>query len=395
MSLSVLIGADCLAGSRSGIFRVTEQIARAASRDPRIAEVRLRIGTAVCGVSALDQALAPAPASVLRQIVAQVPGAAPLLRALRRPALTRAIRHMPAPTVYYEPNPIPRPFAGPIVTTIHDCAFRELPDTVPRERRAYLERHWPAALRAATRITAVSDFTRTRAIETLGVDPGRIVTVPNAAGIAFRPHGVAEAQPVLAGFGLSDRSYILGVSTLEPRKNFDGLLAAYLLLPAGQRAHTPLVIAGAAGWGTTLTGPAAHGAIARGELRLLGFVPDPALAALYARASCLAFVSHYEGFGLPVLEAMASGTPVVASGTTGTGEVAGDAAWRVEPSDPHAIAAGLAAVLGDAGLADDLRRRGLVRAGQFTIPAMMDGMIGVWQAAAGWVNAGPPPICRP
>lgn len=382
MSLSVLIGADCLPGSRSGIYRVTEQIARAATHDARVAQVRLRVGTVVYGPEALDTPMAPARPSGLRQRVAQVPGAAALLRRLRGPALTRAVRHMPAPVVYYEPNLIPRPFGGPVVITIQDCAFREMPDTLPRDRLAYIERHLTAALRSATRITACTEFTRGQAIRLLGVAPGRIVTVPYAAGAAFRPFSVMDAQPALTEFGLGDRSYILGVSTLEPRKNFDGLLAAYLLLPAGLRARTPLVIAGAAGWGRTLVSPAAHGAIARGELRLLGFVPDAALAALYARASCLAFVSHYEGFGLPVLEAMASSTPVVASRTTGTGEVAGDAAQLVDPSDPHSIAAGLAEVVGDDRLADDLRRRGLARAGQFTVAAMMDGMVGAWQDAA-------------
>ena len=350
--------------------------------DARVAQVRLRVGTGVYGPEALDTPMAPAPPSGLRRRVAQVPGAAALLRRLRGPALTRAVRHMPAPVVYYEPNLIPRPFGGPLVITIQDCAFREMPDTLPRDRLAYIERHLTAALRSATRITACTEFTRGQAIRLLGVAPGRIVTVPYVAGAAFRPFSVMDAQAALTEFGLTDRSYILGVSTLEPRKNFDGLLAAYLLLPAALRARTPLVIAGAAGWGRTLVSPAAHGAIARGELRLLGFVPDAALAALYARASCLAFVSHYEGFGLPVLEAMASSTPVVASRTTGTGEVAGNAAQLVDPSDPHAIAAGLAEVVGDDRLADDLRRRGLARAGQFTVAAMMDGMVGAWRDAA-------------
>jgi alpha-1,3-rhamnosyl/mannosyltransferase len=173
------------------------------------------------------------------------------------------------------------------------------------------------------------------------------------------------AAPVLDRLKLADRRYILAVSTLEPRKNFDRLLAAHDMLPIGLRNDLPLVIVGGAGWGGVLDDSRADRARREGRLRLVGHISDADLAALYARASVFAFPSLYEGFGLPVLEAMAAGTPVVASSTTAVGEVAGDAAILIDPCDETALMRGLLDVTTDAARAAALRARGFVRAGEF------------------------------
>ena len=151
--------------------------------------------------------------------------------------------------------------------------------------------------------------------------------------------------------------------------------------PEALRARTPLVIAGGRGWGHALDDDAAMRAQADGTLRLLGHVPDADLAALYARAAVVAYPSLYEGFGLPVLEAMACGTPVVTSDGTALRDTAGDAALLVDPLDIEAMAGALRRVLEDRVLADTLRVRGVLRAARFSWDRMATGMIDSWRAA--------------
>ncbi len=264
---------------------------------------------------------------------------------------------------------------------MHDLSWRADPSLHPTERVNWIERRLPATLRQATRFVSVSDFTARAMVAELGIDRARIDVVPPGVSPMFRPMAADEAAPVLARHRLADRAYVLAVSTLEPRKNFDRLLAAHARLPAALRARTPLAIAGGRGWGRSLDNPAAAQAQRDGSLRLLGHVPDAELVALYARAAVVAYPSLYEGFGLPVLEAMACAVPVVTSATTALRDTAGHAALLVDPLDTDAIAAALHRALEDTELADTLRRRGPAHAAQFTWDRMAAGMIATWQTA--------------
>ena len=205
--------------------------------------------------------------------------------------------------------------------------------------------------------------------------------MPPGVSPMFRPMQAHDAAPVLARHGLTDRRYILAVSTIEPRKNFDRLLAAHARLPVALRARTPLVIAGGPGWGRALDNDRAAQARRDGALRLLGHVPDADLVALYARAAVVAYPSLYEGFGLPVLEAMACAAPVVTSDGTALRDTAGGAALLVDPFDIDAIAAALRRVLEDAGLAATLRAGGRAHAARYTWERTAAGMIASWQTA--------------
>jgi glycosyltransferase involved in cell wall biosynthesis len=264
---------------------------------------------------------------------------------------------------------------------VNDLSFRSDPQWHPPERVAWMERRLPATLRQARRFVAISAFTKTEMVARLGIQPTRIDVVPMGLSGDFHPVAAAAAAPVLARFGLADRAYVLAVSTLEPRKNFDRLLAAHTLLPAALRQLVPLVIAGGRGWGSTLDDATTAPHLADGTLRLPGFVSDDDLVALYARAAVVAYPSLYEGFGLPVLEAMACGTPLVVSNDSAVAETAGDAALLVDPRDPHAIAKGLRRVLEDDALADELRARGLAHAAGFTWGRMAAGLVRSWQIA--------------
>jgi alpha-1,3-rhamnosyl/mannosyltransferase len=384
----LLLGADGVTGRRSGIGRVILEVARQLRDDPAIAEMALLIGARAESPGLLDRPDAAGDAAVAGRIRVMLAGV-PVLAALRGMAVrhrlgevARAMRQrIAAPVLYHEMNTIARPFAGVTVVTVHDLSFRADPHLHPPARVAWMERRLPGTLRQARRFVAVSAFTKAEMVARLGVAADRIDVVPLGLSSDFRPQAAQAAAPVLDHFGLADRGYVLAVSTLEPRKNFDRLLAAHTLLPPALRMRFPLVIAGGRGWGSTLDTAATARHVADGTLRLPGFVGEEDLVALYARAAVVAYPSLYEGFGLPVLEAMACGTPLVASNDTAVAETAGDAALLVDPRDPAAIADGLRRVLEDAVLADDLRARGLARARGFTWGRMAAGLVRSWRLA--------------
>jgi glycosyltransferase involved in cell wall biosynthesis len=237
-------------------------------------------------------------------------------------------------TTYYGPL---RPRV-PTVVTVHDLAVFRHPETFPRWTRAYVPSVVPGVLRAARRVIAVSEFTASELEALLHVPREKISVVPNAVDDAFTPDGPrAEGE------------YVLAVGTLEPRKNLARAVEA------AARIGVELRVVGARGWG----GVKARGA----NVKWLGEVDDNELARQYRGARCVVYPSFYEGFGLPVLEAMACGAAVVTSAGGATGEVAGDAAVLVDPLDVASIAAGLEAAI---ARREELRPLGLVRAGAFS-----------------------------
>ncbi len=386
----LLLGADGVTGRRSGIGRQILEVARVLRTDSAIAEMALLIGDRAESADLLDRVdQAPDGGGQgdlrLRSALAAAPGLARLRGVLvgrRLEATARAMRQrLGAPVLYHEINTIARPFAGITVVTVHDLSFRADPHLHPPARVAWMERRLPATLRQARRFVAVSAFTKAEMVARLGIAPDRIDVVEPGLTGDFHPVAAIDAAPVLARFGLTDRGYVLAVSTLEPRKNFDRLLAAHTLLPSALRRRFPLVIAGGRGWGRTLEDAATAPHLADGTLKLLGFIGDDDLVPLYARAAVCAYPSLYEGFGLPALEAMACGTPLVTSDNSALADTAGDAALKVSPLDPVAIAGALRRVLEDEALAADLRARGLAHAAGFTWRRMAEGMVRSWRLA--------------
>ena len=237
-------------------------------------------------------------------------------------------------TTYYGPL---RPRV-PTVVTVHDLAVFRHPETFPRWTRTYVPFVVPRVLRAARRVIAVSEFTAAELEALLRVPREKISVVPNAVDETFTPDGPR-----------ADGEYVLAVGTLEPRKNLARAVEA------AARIGVELRVVGARGWG----GVEARGA----NVKWLGEVDDDELARQYRGARCVVYPSFYEGFGLPVLEAMACGAAVVTSAGGATGEVAGDAAVLVDPLDVASIAAGLEAAI---ARREELRPLGLVRAGAFS-----------------------------
>jgi glycosyltransferase involved in cell wall biosynthesis len=238
----------------------------------------------------------------------------------------------------------------PVVVTVHDLAVLRHPGTFNQWTRRYSRFAVPRVAKAARRLIAVSEFTRREIVELLGVPAERIRVIPNAVGEPFVPDG-----PAASG------DYLLAVGTLEPRKN---LAAAQ---QAAQRLGIELRVVGARGWGDVQVDG------------WLGHVPDEELAGLYRGARCLVYPSLYEGFGIPVLEAMACGAAVVTSRGGATEEVADGAAVLVDPLDETDIAAGIERAVADR---DALGRRGVERARAFSWRDVADATVAVYREAA-------------
>jgi alpha-1,3-rhamnosyl/mannosyltransferase len=210
----------------------------------------------------------------------------------------------------------------PLIPLIHDVSMQRFPDTHPPERVRAFERWWPAILRCPV-VNTVSAFSRDEIVAVLGYPRERIVvTHPGVEPFFFEADAEAEGA-ALAGLDLGARRVILLVGTQEPRKNIAVALAAFADLPPAVRAGAVLVVAGGSGWGNLAMPPEAEALIRAGEIRFTGYVSRLQLRALYRRAALLAFPSVYEGFGIPAVEALATGTPVAVSAGTSIEEAAG------------------------------------------------------------------------
>jgi glycosyltransferase involved in cell wall biosynthesis len=245
----------------------------------------------------------------------------------------------------------------PLVVTFHDLAVLRHPRAFNRWTRAYSAALLPRVARAAAALVAVSAFTKGELVEVLGVPEEKITVIPNGVGAQFRPSGPAKAG-----------GYVLAVSTLEPRKNLTRLVEAFRL---ARLDGAELLVVGARGWGDVR--------VAGERVRWLGEVGDDELARLYRGALCVAYPSLYEGFGLPVLEAMACGAAVVTSRAPALSELADGAVVAVDGLDPEALAHGLEEAV---ERRTELGRAGLERAARYTWQSTATATLEVYRTVA-------------
>jgi len=251
------------------------------------------------------------------------------------------------------------------VITVHDLNFIYYPQFLTAESYRYYNQQIEWAVRRADHILADSHATKSDLVSLLDVPPEKVTTVHLAADPSFRPLPEAEARQVAARYDL-EPGYLLCVGTLEPRKNIPGLLEAYRLLLDARATDAPLVLVGGKGWLYDEIFERVEELRLIGQVRFLHGVPDADLVGLYNGAGVLATVSFYEGFGLPALEAMACGTPVVVADRASLPEVVGEAGLLVDPDDPDDIAQALARALAEEPLRERMRELGLAQAARFT-----------------------------
>jgi glycosyltransferase involved in cell wall biosynthesis len=266
----------------------------------------------------------------------------------------------------------------PTVLTVHDLIFRLFPEHHKRLNYWYLNAAMPLYCSRASAIIAVSEATKRDLMMLYGLDPDKITVVHEAAASHFARIPPARVEEVRARYHLPDR-YLLHVGTIEPRKNLNRLLeAVHRLREAGEDIH--MVVVGSKGWLFEGFFQALEELDLGDAVTLPGYVPDADLPAIYSGARLVAVPSLYEGFGLPVLEAMACGVSVVCSHASSLPEVGGDAARYFDPTDIAAMADAIMAVWRDETLREDMRRRGLARAAQFSWERTADDTLAVYTA---------------
>jgi glycosyltransferase involved in cell wall biosynthesis len=301
----------------------------------------------------------------------------PNFRTVLEPSPTYSLReqiHVPwvlmreRPDVFHAPHYIlPAGVRAPAVVTIHDCIHLMFPQYL-RRRGAYAYARasmWSAA-RRSSRILTVSETSKRDILHFFSVAPEKIVVVPNAIDERFWLSPTDDEVARVRERYQLDHRFILYVGNIKPHKNLVRLIDAFHVLRGRGFDDLTLLIIGDEISKLPALRRAVHGHKLHKHVRFLGYLPDQTLAILYRLASVFVFPSLYEGFGLPPLEAMASGTPVVTSNLSSLPEVTGNAAVLVDPYDVDSIVEGVERVLTDPELAAEMRRRGLIRARQFS-----------------------------
>ena len=270
----------------------------------------------------------------------------------------RFYRNMLKHYIYWEPNYICLNHQGVCVPTVHDLSHLICPQFHPKARVKYLKAELPRTLARAKHVIVVSEYTKQSVMEHFDLDDQQITVVPPSVKSEYYPRTASECAQLKKRLGLPE-NFILFVGTLEPRKNLQGLLLAYKLLSTELKSQYPLVLSGRKGWLLEDIEQILQPMLDSGEVIWLGFVKSEDLPVLYSSATAFTYVSHFEGFGMPIAEAMACGTAVIASDNTAMKEAASGAVCTVSPHSLESIAQGMRKVLLDSEYRIECEIKGL------------------------------------
>jgi glycosyltransferase involved in cell wall biosynthesis len=356
----IALNAGILRAPRTGIGQYVVELVQALAAYP---EFELTLFNGWNWQAELPAAALPGYSRVSGLVKRWVPNAYALRRLLEQQRFKRGSAGV---DIYHDPSLWPFEFDGPMVMTLHDLTHVHFPETQPADRLLEIERHAGRSVARAQRILVDSAFIGDEVRRHYGVPAERVVVAPLGCAARFHPRSAEQLVAPLHALGLQPDRYLLCVGTLEPRKNLQLALRAYDRLPTALREQYPLVIVGMAGWRPEQLAAPLQRALARGQVRLLGYQSDTQVAELLAGARLLLFPSLYEGFGLPVLEAMASGTPVILSNSSALPEVAGDAGTYIDAQDTHGCAEAIQRLIDDQPEWRRCRELGLQRAKEFS-----------------------------
>ncbi len=363
--IKLLVDVTCLTGPLSGIGRYTFEILSQLAERPEQVELRgfndlrhYEPEALRSFLSTVDEPVASSPAALTaieqrawplaKKVIKRVPGARQLRANLHNKRIARASAQSQG-SIYWQPNFILGKTTGSSMVSVYDLSHVRFPHLHPPERLHWLQQGLASSLDRAGRVMTVSHFSKSEIVDAYGIPEQKISVVYPGVGDCFhRRHSAEELAAVQREYNLPPQ-YLLSLGTLEPRKNLKGLIQAYARLSPALRKRYPLVLAGGTGWNHDETDSLIAQLESRGELLKLGFVPQALIPALYQNASAFAYVSLYEGFGMPVAEAMASGVPVLTSNCASMPEVAQDSALLADPNSVESITQGLDKLLGELG----------------------------------------------
>lgn len=366
----MILSIDQIKYPLTGIGRYTFELAKQLVRMPEIENLRFSRGVRLCdSIPSFAQAI-PLPA--------HTSGTLTVVRKLLKSRLVVALSRFVKPRlkarglrgledhIFHGPSFSLPVFAGRSVVTIHDLSLYTLPDCHPPERVRRIRAEIELSLKRASFLITDSEFTRLEIASFFGWPLEKIRAIQLASAEEFYPRASSQLVKKLECFGLTPNRYCLFTGTIEPRKNIGVLLDAYAMMPTSIRRRWPLVLVGHEGWNSRGLHERIVAAEREGWVRYLGFVSAEDLPLLFAGARLFVFPSLYEGFGLPVLEAMASGVPVVCSNSSSLPEVVGDAAAMCEPLDTDALKELILQGLEDESWRSIANERGLARAALYS-----------------------------
>jgi len=360
--MRVALNATALLSPLTGIGQYTYHLAKGLQALPEL-ELELFYGTS-WSKEVRDQPV-PSIAAIKSLVKRFIPYAYSVNRFLQQNRFDRGVQSNGA-DIYHEPNFLAFKFNGPSVITVHDLSWIRFPHTHPTERVRAMSTYFEPGLRRAALILTDSEFVKRELMDVFGVKADRIKPVLLGVEPLFYPRTAVDTQSVLNRHDLVHGQYLLAVGTLEPRKNLEVALRAYMLLPQQVRKHFPLVLVGMNGWRTSALEQQIEPLVRAGEIRQIGYLPREELAMVTAGALTLIYPSIYEGFGLPPLEAMACGVPVIASEVSSLPEVVGDTGLLINPHDDEGLAQAIQKMITDSDIRQQLSQKALARSAEFT-----------------------------
>jgi alpha-1,3-rhamnosyl/mannosyltransferase len=368
--MRIAIGGISLLGPLTGIGQYTLHLSQ--ELDKLDQSVDLFLGHSWQKIHSLQSTFSPPQHShslaqkLLKKFTSNIPRLRSSVYQVRQKKFTQGISNSGEPfNIYHEPNFIPWESDLPTVITIHDLSWIRYPNTHPHNRIKWLNESLPKSIDKAQEIIVVSDFVRQELLDVFGQSYAKkIKRIYNGVSNEFKPISQNESQNVLSQYHLKHKEYFLTVGTIEPRKNLATVLKAYSKLNQQIQKKFPLIIAGERGWLNDELDILVK-KIPTDSIYFLGYVPQNDLPFLYSSASIMLYGSIYEGFGLPVLEAMASGTPVITSTASALVEVVGEACIKVPSLDELAWKDAIEKIVHEEGLSEKLSQLGINRSKNF------------------------------